>query len=200
VNECETLLGEIETAIAAPTALPTTIIDVVGNMTSQTSLDDGEFVHLTSALKTQLEQVARGHGGMVPLHGRLFAQWLHYVFPRECPFPHKIGAVSSATPADYDGEVIATKEDMRRYASNATAVEIPSSIGKEELQWMSQWSPDEELIVDYSSEVGTPWKKCFLILVGLLFATAGLSSGAIGGGSNSKVQKGVGVVPNSHWV
>jgi len=200
VNECESLLGEIETAIDAPSALPTTIIDVVGRMTSQASLDDDEFVHLTSALKTQLEQVARGNGGMVPLHGRLFAQWLHYVFPRECPFPHKIGAVSSATPADYDGEVIATKEDMRRYASNATAVELPSSVGKEELQWMSQWSPDEELIVDYAPEVSTPWKKCFLILVGLLFATAGLYSGAIGGGVSSKVQKGAGVVPNSHWV
>ena len=23
---------------------------------------------------------------MVPLHGRLFSQWLHYVFPRECAF------------------------------------------------------------------------------------------------------------------
>ena len=31
------------------------------------------------------------HGGKVPIHGRLFAQWLHYVFPRDCAFPYKSG-------------------------------------------------------------------------------------------------------------
>ena len=35
-----------------------------------------------------MEQVASHHGGKVPLHGRLFAQWLHHAFPRECPYPH----------------------------------------------------------------------------------------------------------------
>merc|ERR1719335_1534161 len=34
--ECETLMGELETAIKAPTALPSTILNVVRNMTSQT--------------------------------------------------------------------------------------------------------------------------------------------------------------------
>merc|ERR1719428_30014 len=42
VNECESLLGEIETAIDAPTALPTTILSVVGSMTSQDTLDHDE--------------------------------------------------------------------------------------------------------------------------------------------------------------
>merc|ERR1719502_1266960 len=80
VNECETLMGEIETAIDASTALPATIVDVVGKMTSQTTLDDDEPPHLNQDLKKQLEQIAKNNGGRVPLHGRLFAQWLHYVF------------------------------------------------------------------------------------------------------------------------
>merc|ERR1719146_406592 len=35
VNECESLMGDIETAIDAPTALPSAILAVVGNITSQ---------------------------------------------------------------------------------------------------------------------------------------------------------------------
>merc|ERR1719321_720413 len=109
VAECESLMGEIEVAIDAPSATPAKIISVVGNMTSPTTLDDDEPAHLTEDLKQQLEQIAKSHGGMVPLHGRLFAQWLHYVFPRECPFPHKMGAVVSATPNEYGDSFIASK-------------------------------------------------------------------------------------------
>merc|ERR1719454_1925875 len=118
-------MGEIETAIDAPTALPSTILSVVSGMSSATALDDDEPPHLTTSLKQQLEQVAKNHGGMVPLHGRLFAQWLHYVFPRECPFPHKTGAVSSATPMEYGNQHIASEEDMKKHASNASASSIP---------------------------------------------------------------------------
>ena len=34
-----------------------------------------------------MEMIADKHHGEVPLHGRLFSQWLHYVFPQECPYP-----------------------------------------------------------------------------------------------------------------
>ena len=27
----------------------------------------------------------------IPLHARLFAQWLHHAYPRECSFPHASG-------------------------------------------------------------------------------------------------------------
>merc|ERR1719253_2340697 len=39
-NECETLLGEIEVVIGAPTAKAQDILQIVGNMTSQTTMDD----------------------------------------------------------------------------------------------------------------------------------------------------------------
>merc|ERR1719335_1660199 len=123
-------MGDIELAIDAPTALPDTILSVVRSMSSQTTLDQDEPPHLDASLVRQLEQIARGHGGVVPLHGRLFAQWLHYVFPRECPFPHKTGAVSSATPMQYGDTHIASKEDMKKHASSATALEIAGSVGK----------------------------------------------------------------------
>jgi hypothetical protein len=202
VNECESLMGEIETAIDAPTALPSEVIAVVRGMNSQLTLDEDEAPHLTLSLVSQLEQVAKNHGGTVPLHGRLFAQWLHYVFPRECPFPHRTGAVSSATPMEYGDQHIASQADMRKHASNATA--IPLSVGKEDLQWMSQWSPDEELIVDYSSELGNPWQARLLKIFGLLFAAAGALGGVVscGGSGNNKAAQGAGMAFNthSHWV
>jgi hypothetical protein len=199
VNECEALMGEIEIAIDAPTALPSTILAMVRSMSAQTTLDEDEPPHLTSDLVQQLERIARGHGGVVPLHGRLFAQWLHYVFPRECPFPHKTGAVSSATPMQYGDQHIASKEDMKKHASSATSVDI-SSVGKEELQWMSQWSPEEELVVDYSSELGTSWQRRFLCLFGLLLLAGG-AGGVVSWSSGSKKQiHSSGMLTHSHWV
>merc|ERR1719305_713049 len=200
VNECETLMGDIELAIDAPTALPDTILSVVRSMSSQTTLDQDEPPHLDASLVRQLEQIARNHGGMVPLHGRLFAQWLHYVFPRECPFPHKTGVVTSATPSQYGENFVASQDAMQKHASNATAVDI-SSVGKEELQWMSQWSPEEELVVDYSSELGSSWTRCFLYLVGGLLIAGGAWGGALTlSGGNSKTSQSMGIASHAHWV
>ena len=38
---------------------------------------------LSQALQMRLREVASLHGGRVPIHGRLFAQWMHHAFPRE---------------------------------------------------------------------------------------------------------------------
>jgi hypothetical protein len=202
VNECETLMGEIEAAINAPTALPSTILSFVGSMTSHTTLDHDDPAHLTTQLIQQLDQIAKGHGGLVPLHGRLFAQWLHYVFPRECPFPHKTGMVSSATANDYGEQAIATKEDMRKIASDATSLEIPAS--KEDMQWMSQWSEDEELMVDYSSELGSSWGRSLLLILGLALAACGAFGGVLKFSSPGSSQKCVGMgsssMSHAHWV
>jgi len=197
VNECESLLGEIESAIEAPTALPSSILALVRNMTSQTTLDHDEPAHLDKHMISQLEQVAKNHGGMVPLHGRLFAQWLHYVFPRECPFPHKMGATSAVTPTEYGDQYIASQEDMQKHAENVTDVLV--HVDKEELQWMSQWSEDEELMLDYKSELGTSssWRSIFV--VGSLLLVAG----GMWGGVLSNGKKATGMAPSSlhsHWV
>mmetsp|Transcript_80713 Transcript_80713/g.140819 ORF Transcript_80713/g.140819 Transcript_80713/m.140819 type:complete len:571 (+) Transcript_80713:64-1776(+) len=187
VAECENLQGEIEVAIGSPTALPSEILSIVRNMTSQTTLDHDDPPHLEKDLIKQLEQVASTHGGMVPLHGRLFAQWLHYVFPRECPFPHKIGMVSSVTPDEYGASYIASHEEMKKHASNAAATVIDVSVAKEELQWMSQWSPDEEFVVDYSAELRSAWEwRLLLAIVGVGLLVAGVYSGVVGTGKSKE--------------
>jgi len=198
VNECESLLGELESSIKAPTALPGTILDLIRNMTSQTTLDHDEPPHLDKNMVSQLEQVAKNHGGMVPLHGRLFAQWLHFVFPRECPFPHKMGSVSAATPTEFGDHYIATTEDMEKHASNVTDVHL--HIDKAELHWMSQWSPDEELVMDYQSELQRPWQWRLLFLVGsLILIGAGIGGGVLG----KNIKKDTGMASfssHSHYV
>merc|ERR1719440_157818 len=78
-DECESLLGQIEQSLAAPEALPSAITHLVSMIPSATMPSNRS---LSPWLHHRLEEVADHHGGLVPLHGRLFAQWLHYAYPR----------------------------------------------------------------------------------------------------------------------
>merc|ERR1719482_355608 len=182
-NECEEILGEIELALASPTASPKEILAFVANMTSRGSIEDDESdesPQLKGELTEQPGLIANMQGGVVPLHGRLFSQWLHYVFPRECPFPHKLGLTSSVTPIQYGEDYVATDSDMKKHAVNASKASIPISVNKDELQWMSQWSPDEEFIVDYSSELGMSWERRLLLgVAGIVLLVFGITGGSI---------------------
>merc|ERR1719440_2157770 len=86
---------------------------------------------------------------MVPLHGRLFAQWMHHVYPRECPYPHLSGTVENMNPTEFkvqSSDVSATKEEMREYvmqSENATEG-YADDLAVEDV---SPWTPEEELFV-----------------------------------------------------
>jgi len=84
LNECDGVLNELEGSIRAPSASPERILKLVNSVASSSMTVPRE---VTSDLKAKLKQIAERHGGEVPLHGRLFAQWLHFAFPHECPFP-----------------------------------------------------------------------------------------------------------------
>lgn len=178
MNECEGLLGEIENQVGQPMATPEQILEIVGTLSSSSSEDDEPPV-LDKGLAEQLHSVAAPNGGQVPLHGRLFAQWLHYTFPRECPFPHKAGsfAAHTLTPTEFGQEYFATKEEMTKHAENE------DSTGEGEADYMGQWSAEEELFADYSGHLTAPWEKrsglsIFLFgIVGLIAALAFAKSG-----------------------
>ena len=57
------------------------------------------------SLERRLSDIADHHGGMVPLHGRLFAQWLHHLHPHECPYPHMSGTTSPLRPEVFEQEM-----------------------------------------------------------------------------------------------
>merc|ERR1719195_2166298 len=180
INDCEAHLEEIEASIGAPTAPPAQILALVSNMTSTITLDDDEPPHLEGVLTKQLEDIATVHGGTVPLHGRLFAQWLHYVFPRECAFPHKMGEASATTITEFGDSSIASDTEKKMHATNVNMSEIPATMDKEELQWMSQWSSEEELVLGDVTTMHAPWEhNSFAITIGALALLGAALVGAI---------------------
>jgi hypothetical protein len=200
VNECESLLGEIEAAVAAPTATPEQLLGLVQNLTGQTTLDDDHPPELRASFAQQLDEIAAQNAGKVPLHGRLFAQWLHYAFPRECPFPNKAGTATSATPAEYGDGFVATEEEKISHSSsaNATDADILTPMGTEELhdKWLSQWSSEEELLLDYDRELrsGGSWVRCGL--GALLLALSGAAAGFLkSSAANARPGSGGGLLP-----
>lgn len=107
-DECEDLMSEIEKNIAAPTAAPKRIANLIKTLRSPTVEAPRE---LPQILLTRLEDVAAAHGGEVNLQGRLFAQWMHHAFPSECPFPHEAGTSDPVSP---EAEDIQASEEQNR--------------------------------------------------------------------------------------
>jgi len=180
VNECESILSEVESFVGAPVAEPDDVLQLVGNMSSLDHKQDEQLVKMDAALRQQLMRVAEMHGGKVPLHGRLFAQWLHYVFPRECPFPHKAGTASTITPMEFGNHYYyASEGELSKHRGQVTEVNET-----EDLDWMSQWSEEEELPGDYASQLRAPWdgrRHGFLVGGGLFVAVAALVAAGVTG-------------------
>jgi len=150
VNECEGLMRRVERDLLAPSAFPDRIVEVVSNLASDT-VDAPR--NLSSALFGRLQEVASHHGGQVPIYGRLFAQWMHHVYPRECPFPHVSGATAPLSPSRWLKEknkraLEASKDEMRDYVN----MEVDQGLDAMELPWTA----DEELVVEYVSVSRTP--------------------------------------------
>eukprot|EP00928_Gymnodinium_smaydae_P038583 TRINITY_DN2658_c0_g2_i1.p1 TRINITY_DN2658_c0_g2~~TRINITY_DN2658_c0_g2_i1.p1 ORF type:complete len:552 (+),score=138.13 TRINITY_DN2658_c0_g2_i1:77-1732(+) len=84
INECEAILGDIESQVNAPSAPSKQLASIVANLGSSTVDAPRE---LSPQLVERLDAIALQHRGVVPLHGRLFFQFLHHAYPRECPYP-----------------------------------------------------------------------------------------------------------------
>jgi len=110
LNECDAVLSEVERSIGGPSAQPDVILPLLENLTTS-SMDEPQS--LSTGLVAKLSGIAAVNGGMVPLHGRLFAQWLHFAFPHECPYPHitqKDGAGNSLSTSYFQGAAEATAQ------------------------------------------------------------------------------------------
>eukprot|EP00929_Paragymnodinium_shiwhaense_P081807 TRINITY_DN428_c0_g4_i3.p1 TRINITY_DN428_c0_g4~~TRINITY_DN428_c0_g4_i3.p1 ORF type:complete len:566 (-),score=203.35 TRINITY_DN428_c0_g4_i3:90-1787(-) len=109
INECESLMAHLEREIAAPQASPERIAAVAAKYSTSSSEAPGTF---SDTMMRRLKEVAYRNGGSVPLHSRLLAQWLHFAFPRECPFPHAAGSTNPLSPSEWI-EVNEVKPNMR---------------------------------------------------------------------------------------
>jgi len=148
LNECEGLLQQIEMEVAKPSATPAEILDGMSRISMMSFT--GDISSISSKFQTKLEDIAAKGDGQVPLHGRLFAQWLHYNFPRQCPFPHSAGSLRPQT----QGERLSTNtsiyiEDKERSEHMQPKVQKVSLSKRRETSSETAedlWSWDEELM------------------------------------------------------
>jgi hypothetical protein len=129
INECEGMLGHVEREIGAPQASASRLVEVVSKLQSSTVAAPRA---LSSELLGRLDEVATHHGGSVPLHGRLIAQWLHHAYPRECPYPHTAGSTNPMTADQWMQEkgsqsTTASKEEMQLHVQDEAALPAKSS-------------------------------------------------------------------------
>lgn len=83
---CESRFTVIEHAIDGPLGKADVILKVVSRMSD--SPPSTNLIH-------RLHEIEKVNGGSVPIHGRLFAQWMHYIFPSECEFMHSTSNLES---------------------------------------------------------------------------------------------------------
>merc|ERR1719401_1134443 len=93
---------------------------------------------ISSTLLERLYQIVARNGGMVPLHARLFAQWMHHVFPKECPYPHMPGTTIAIRHAAFQNKTgknaTFSKEDMAQCIAGLTDADA----GSNEVPWSEE--------------------------------------------------------------
>jgi hypothetical protein len=153
-NECEDLLGALEEKIAGEAASPDKILKIVSELSTGSVIAPRS---IPANLQQRLQSVADINGGSVPLHGRLFAQWMHHAFPRECPYPHGSGiATTPMTPDEWMEESgqtdsKASKEEMITHINNDNcSLDEPIGEDARRFQELSEndlpWDNTEELL------------------------------------------------------
>ena len=138
LNECEVLMNELESHVLAPSASPERLLGLARNLSSAT-VDAPR--QLPNVMEEKLHAIAARHDGEVPLHGRLFAQWMHHAFPNECAYPHIAEDKAVLVPDHWqNGKATVSKIERAELAEAHTPVLIVEN--NQNLSWS-----EEELVV-----------------------------------------------------
>jgi len=168
-SECEVITQQLEAVVACSEAPPETIAAVVTSLPSSTVPANRT---LSALMLHRLNSIAASHNGVVPLHGRLFAQWLHHAYPRDCPYPHVAGTTH---PQDTDDWMKNTGLDY-----TALAADMARHAGSDPRHWKqpgsasrplesAPWSYEEELFVP-GNGIGLP--EGWMVLHGAVYAAS----------------------------
>jgi len=179
INQCEALMTKLEGGVKGPTASSEVLADLISAMSSDSVVAPR---NLSSVLRDRLDDINQRHGGNIPIHGRLFAQWMHHAFPNECPYPHASGVVDAPlTGAEWrssTGQVShkATKEDMQAYVE--AGVHAEDAVVGEELA-VVPWTEEEELVSPlehgYASALpGVFCLRCVVLMMAMSSAAVGI--------------------------
>lgn len=179
MDECEGLLGHIERAVAQPFATPAQVASVVSHLESDTVPAPR---NLSMLQFKRLDEIADVHAGQIPLHGRLFAQWMHHAYPRECRYPHVSGTTTPMTQQEFneaskeesfeasDSEMYRWIQAADRYSSSELA-----TMTDEAKAAAMPWSTTEELVAAHRHHMrnvhSTTTPKMLLLLAALMSAS-----------------------------
>jgi|Transcript_28654 hypothetical protein len=178
IDECDNILGRIERHVRGPSATPLVLSALVSKMSSST--EPGNRT-LTFSQMRRLNSIAEKHDGQVPIHGRLFMQWMHTVYPRECAYPHMSGTTTPALADDWEESTGkqsgATKEFMkqmtlRRHQDVGSSGTCGKWVDEEEL-FVPTIAPRrtlQELETDFHTWVATGSVALLCSLVAILLA------------------------------
>jgi len=192
LDECEQLMGHLESNIKASEAPVATIVDLVSKLPSSTIEAPR---NLPASLIERLDEVAAPHAGVVQLHGRMFGQWMHHAFPRECPFPHVAGATAPRTPNEWmdatGAESLASPEEMRKFVDKVARSPSEVHPGNE----LTHWDVHEELLMPRaapreSSGFADTFRKFMFFVVLAAMAVSTIGSGFTAVSSVGSSQKG----------
>jgi hypothetical protein len=147
LDECEELFSHLEQRIGSPEATQKQIAELVAALPSATVPANRT---LSAGLVRKLEEIAQHHGNSIPLHGRLFKQWMHVAYPRECSFPHVTGTTSPQRAVDWmtatGQEIAATTEEMAQHMETSPRHARPAAgLGGQE-EDCGLWTMEEELV------------------------------------------------------
>jgi hypothetical protein len=168
LNECEDLSAHLEQEIAAHEATPARIADLISALASSTVSAPRT---LSATLRSRLEDIAVEHGGLVQLHSRLFSQWMHHAYPRECPYPHVAGTTNQVSAKQWEKEsgigASATHEELTQFTaeSNSTSDKLQEV---EDLHDLMMWTSEEKLLVCRPPSASLPGKGSSRIVAGLM--------------------------------
>jgi len=157
LDECESLMSQVEHAVQAPLVEPSLLARTVEALASPTV----EAPRNLSTLQLRrLDEIAAFHGGMVPLHGRLFAQWMHHNYPRECRFPHAVGTTNQLSQDEWmlmgGNDTDATDEEIEIHLS----LKVDVTMTADEKMAALPWITSEELIGSHKAR----WIGCHQLI------------------------------------
>eukprot|EP00927_Polykrikos_kofoidii_P063205 TRINITY_DN5801_c0_g1_i1.p1 TRINITY_DN5801_c0_g1~~TRINITY_DN5801_c0_g1_i1.p1 ORF type:complete len:631 (-),score=107.27 TRINITY_DN5801_c0_g1_i1:499-2358(-) len=160
LDMCERIFADLEQQLGKPVASPDEIVAAV-EATGRLQ-DSADLFDRSSVLRRRLAEVSTALGGVVVIHGRLFAQWLHVAFPRDCAFPHKSNTVYTKTVEQWERETkkrsVASAEELQnwvqlardvRSSASDRRVEAAGSVGasrRSEGALWGMWNMEEELV------------------------------------------------------
>jgi len=186
INECEDLIDGLEHRFQRPSAAPADIMEAVSALPSS-SVPSGRA--LPRLLEARLEEIARHHGGQVPLHGRLFSQWMHHAYPRECPYPHMSGTIKPQRSREYTQEKgispTVAKEDLAEMVKVLKKEQASSDM--ESSEDCTAWSHEEELYVSDLAASGQRQQRPLRLFAYLSIVVAALLMIGRHAASSSKV-------------